>query len=399
MKSLLITGVFPPRVGGSGRWLWEVYSRLPRERYAIVAGEHPQAEEFDRTHDLNVRRLPLAFSDLGYFGLPGYLQYRRLARVIAQQIKGDSIKAIHCGALLPDAWIGRMLARKFKLPLLVYMHGEETCYANASRQLNWMGQRILRDATLVIANSKNTETICRERWNVESARIRVLHPGVDCTRFVPAPRVLGVRERLGWGDRPVVLTVGRLQPRKGQDMLIRALPEIVRAIPNVLYAIVGDGDDYERLLGLSRELGVEQHVRFHRDLADDDLVRCYQQCDLFALPNRQIGNDIEGFGMVLVEAQACGKPVLAGNSGGTAETMQPGVTGEIIDCTEPAQVAAKIVDFLRNGERLEQMGDAGRVWVKEKFDWPVLTAEAREGHAELFAKCQIVCTTRASVAR
>ena len=378
MKSLLITGVFPPKVGGSGRWLWELYSRLPSEQYAIVAGEHPAAEAFDAAHGLDVRRMPMAFPDLGCLGLSGQLRYRRLAHEVAQRLRTEVVDSIHCGALLPDGWIGRMVARRFGLPLLVYMHGEETCYANASRQLDWMGRRILRDAATVIANSENTASILRDRWELSDDRLRILHPGVDCTRFVPTPRDTAIRDRLGWGERPVVLTVGRLQARKGQDMLIRALPEIALSVPDALYAIVGDGDDFERLDGLARDLGVADRVRFHHNLADDDLTRCYQQCDLFALPNRRIGNDIEGFGMVLLEAQACGKPVLAGASGGTAETMRVGHSGLIVDCTRPEPLADAVIDLLAgDASRLEAMGRCGRQWVVENLDWPVLTEQLR----------------------
>lgn len=383
MKSLLVSSIFPPHIGGSGRWLWELYSRLPQDRYTIVVGQHPSAAAFDQTHSLDVHRMPLTFADLGYFGWAGYRRYRSIACQVAKLARSRSVGAIHCGTLLPDAWIGRLVARKLGLPLLVYMHGEETCYANASRQLDWMGHRILRDAAAVIANSENTASILRNRWNVADDRIRVLNPGVDCAKFVPAARDSAVRHRLGWGDRTVVLTVGRLQERKGQDMMIRALPEISQNVPDVLYAIVGDGDEFARLDGLVRELGVSDRVRFHRDLADDDLVRCYQQCDLFALPNRQIGDDIEGFGMVLLEAQACGKPVLAGASGGTAETMRPGETGELVDCTTPRLFALKISELLLDGSRHDQMGLAARTWATGRFDWPVLAPKVGDIHAEI----------------
>jgi len=395
VKSLLVSGIFPPHIGGSGRWLWELYSRLPLDLYTIVAGQHPSAAAFDQTHGLDIHRLPLAFADLGYFDWAGYCRYRSISGEVAKLVRTRSDGAIHCGALLPDAWIGRLVARKFGLPLLVYMHGEETCYANASRQLDWMGRRILRDAAAVIANSENTASILRNRWNVGDDRIHVLNPGVDCAKFAPVERDSAVRHRLGWEDRKVVLTVGRLQERKGQDMMIRALPKILQNVPDVLYAIVGDGDDFARLDGLARGLGVADRVRFHRDLADNDLVRCYQQCDLFALPNRQVGDDIEGFGMVLLEAQACGKPVLAGASGGTAETMRPGETGALVDCTTPHLLAAKIAELLRDSLRRDQMGLAARQWVTSRFDWPVLAAEAGEIHGGILADTRRPHTTRA----
>lgn len=386
MTSLLITKVFPPATGGSGRWFWEIYSRLPRDEYAIVAGDCAGATAFDGQHDLNVRRISLAYPDLGYFGVGGYLRYQRTAKQISDSVRWGQISAIHCGALLPDGWLGRMLARKHRIPLLVYMHGEETCYTNSSRQLRWMGERILRDADRVIANSENTDQILREEWKLPAEKITVLHPGVDCERFVPAERNEKVRERLGWSGRRVILTVGRLQERKGQDMLIRALPQIAVHFPDVLYAIVGDGNDYVRLESLVAELGLEKHVRFHRELSDEEMLECYQQCDLFVLPNRRVGNDIEGFGMVLLEAQACGKPVLAGDSGGTAETMQIPETGGVVDCSAPELLANKIIDCLKDSDRLADRGQAGRAWATRRFDWRVLSEEAREIHRSILGR-------------
>ncbi len=383
LKSLLITGVFPPQVGGSGRWLWELYRRLPREQRVILAGDYPSAKTFDADNDPDVRRMPLKFADLGYFEFSGFVKYRSIARKVNRIVQQESIDAIHCGALLPDAWIGRLVARRWRLPLLTYMHGEETCYANSSRQLDWMGRRILRDSTRIIANSENTATILKERWNVRNDRVRILHPGVDCDKFTPASRDESTRRKLGWNDRLVVLTVGRLQERKGQDTLIRALPKIAERLPTVLYAIAGDGQDFSRLNSLAQEVGVADRVQFYRNLSEDELIRTYQQCDLFVLPNRRVGDDIEGFGMVLLEAQACGKPVLAGASGGTAETMLVGETGFVLDCSACEPLAQTVVELLRDHPRREAMGRAGRTWAESHFDWPVLTRIAEAIHAEL----------------
>lgn len=382
-RVLLLSSVFPPQTGGSGRWFWEVYRRLPHDQYVIAAGQHPGALEFDQDQQANVVRLPLALSDWGCFSLGGYRRYRRLAQKVAELVRTRSVEAIHCGRLLPDAWIGRLVARRFNLPLLVYMHGEETAYADASRQLNWMSKRILRDTATVIANSNNTARILRERWAISDDGIEVLHPGVDCAHYVPAQRDCVTRQRLGWGERKVLLTVGRLQQRKGQDMVIRALPQIASTIPDILYAIVGDGDDYPRLAALTRELGVESLVQFHGELDNDNLLRCYQQCDLFALANRDIDGDIEGFGMVLLEAQACGKTVLAGNSGGTIETMRVPQTGSVIDCTTPDPIAKTVIAWMSDESGLSEKGQAARDWVVNRFDWSALARQALGIHAGL----------------
>jgi phosphatidylinositol alpha-1,6-mannosyltransferase len=174
----------------------------------------------------------------------------------------------------------------------------------------------------------------------------------------------------------VVLTVGRLQKRKGHDQLIRALASIRQSIPDVLYAIVGDGLERAALEELTAQEGLGRHLQFLGEVDDDQLVRCYQQCDLFALPNRQVEQDIEGFGMVLLEAQACGKPVLAGDSGGTAETMRIPETGQVVCCEGPLELAALVVRLLSDPERLARMGEAARLWVAEQFDWGRLSQEA-----------------------
>jgi hypothetical protein len=171
---------------------------------------------------------------------------------------------------------------------------------------------------------------------------------------------LSIRRKLGWGERRVLLTVGRLQKRKGHDHMILALRQIRKAIPDVLYAIVGEGEEGEYLRNLAEREGVKEHVQFLGEVDDGALIECYQQCDLFALPNRQVGRDIEGFGMVLLEAQACGKPVLAGASGGTAETMHVPTTGQVVCCDAPEPLAAAVSELLADRELLAQMAAVGR---------------------------------------
>ena len=175
-----------------------------------------------------------------------------------------------------------------------------------------------------------------------------------------------------------MLTVGRLQERKGHDVMIEALPTIREAIPNVLYSIVGGGEQLSRLKQLVIEHGVAEHVQFLGEVDDQKMIRCYQQCDLFALPNRQVGRDIEGFGMVLVEAQACGRPVLAGASGGTRETMDIGRTGVVVPCEEADGLATEVTRLLLDREGLEEMGKAARPWVVEHLDWNALSRQAAE---------------------
>jgi phosphatidylinositol alpha-1,6-mannosyltransferase len=269
-----------------------------------------------------------------------------------------------------------MLHRRFKLPYVVYVHGEELNIAGTSRELTWMTRRVYRDAERVICNSRNTAKLLQDGWPVSADRVHVMHPGVDTQLFQPAPRHPSTRCRLGWDDRPVILTVGRLLKRKGHERVIRALPKIANSIPDILYAIVGDGNERAKLHQLVADLGLKTHVMFHGELDRCGLIHAYQQCDLFALPNCDDAGDFEGFGIVLLEAQACGKPVVAGESGGTVEAMNVPYSGRIIQNSEPNELVQTLVELLGDREQLEQMGRAGRQWTVNNFDWSILAEHA-----------------------
>jgi phosphatidylinositol alpha-1,6-mannosyltransferase len=159
-------------------------------------------------------------------------------------------------------------------------------------------------------------------------------------------------------------------------MLLRALPAIRQRVPDVLYAIVGEGPERAALERLIGELGLGENVQLRGEPSDAELIECYQQCDLFVLPNRTVDGDFEGFGMVLVEAQACGKPVIAGASGGTAETMSVGKTGELVSCDGPELLAQAIARQLHDPEQLASRGRAARTWAVDKFDWEALVQKA-----------------------
>lgn len=376
MKTLLVSEVFPPQKGGSGRWFHEVYGRLPHDQYMVAAGEHALQDDFDDAGNLKVARLPLSLAEWGIASWTGLVGYWRVIRRLRRIIREHDIEQVHCGRCMPEGVAALALRYWMGVPFVCYVHGEDVNTAHNSREHSFLVRQVLKHAQYVIANSENTGDLLKSDWRVPSSRIEVLHPGVDTERFAPAERDENVRESLGWGQRPVVLTVGRLQKRKGHDQMIAALPTIRRHVPDVLYAIVGDGEERESLENTIRQVGVTEHVQFLGETNDEQLIRAYQQCDLFALPNREVNGDIEGFGMVLLEAQACGKPVIAGDSGGTRETMQTPETGRIIPCERPEPLADGVVELLRDWELRDRMGKAGRNWVESNFNWDGLGQRA-----------------------
>lgn len=396
MTTLLLSENFPPKTGGSSRWFWEIYSRLPREQFVVAAGDDEDQHLVDGTTDLRIVRLPLTFptrylrpSTAGY--------YRRALVELRSLTQKQKIKRIHAARCLHEGLIALFLKLRSGIPYTCFAHGEEVNLSNNELHPRWFRRRVynsremalidgvvLRNASHVLANSENTRSILTDRWCLPSDRVHLLYPGVDTARFHPAPPDSELRAKLGWLDRRVLLTVGRLQKRKGHDVLISALPEIQKAIPNLVYAIVGNGEELESLERLVNEHQLQNVVQFLHQLNDTELIECYQQCDLFVLPNREIEGDIEGFGMVLLEAQACGKPVVAGASGGTAETMRIPETGLVVDCQGPDELAARLAELLGDPGRLEVMGREGRDWVVGKFDWQNLARQAER----LFAKLE-----------
>jgi phosphatidylinositol alpha-1,6-mannosyltransferase len=376
-KILLLSNVFPPQTGGSGRWLCEMYRRFPRGQVVVAAGECPRAADFDRVSDLDIVRLPMDFGTWGMARPRSLMKYLGVMQAVRRLVKSRGVEELHCGSCVPTGWVAWMVSQVGGPPYVCYVHGEELHVAATSRELKWMTRHVLACARLVVANSRNTARILADDWPVPPERLRILHPGVDASAFVPAARDEVARQALGWQGRAVVLTVGRLQKRKGHDMLIRAVPQITARVPEVLYAIVGDGEEREGLRSLAVQLGVADRVQFLGEPSDELLIRCYQQCDLFVLPNRDVNGDFEGFGMVLVEAQSCGKPVVAGASGGTAETMNVGHTGYVVPCEQPGPLAELLCELLPDRARLERMGEAGRPWVLQQFNWPTLVEQAQ----------------------
>lgn len=376
LKILLISDVFPPRSGGSGRWLWELYRRLDGISVDVVAGESPGTDAFDRTATLPIVRAPLSFASWGVWSLRGAGQYGRATIGLNNAVARVRPDVIHCGKCLPEGLIASLVKRWQGIPFCCFVHGEELTLAGTSRELTRLTRKVLRESSGVIANSRHSKDILLQRWGLSDDRVTVMHPGVDTSQFTPAPADPGVRQRLGWSNRRVILTVGALQKRKGQDMMIRALPAIRARCRDVLYAIVGEGWERPYLDQLVAEHGVGDIVQFRGVPADTELIECYQQCDLFALPNRQVGWDFEGFGIVLLEAQACGKPVIAGMSGGTSETIEPSETGLLVSCQTPEPLVDAVCGILDAPQRAAEMGARGRAWVVQQFDWTVLSHQA-----------------------
>ncbi len=370
--ALLISEVFPPRIGGSGQWLHDIYSRLPIAHSVFLVGKTNTDEEFDQRSALRISRIDMQTPVWTLLTFQGNAFFWRLIRATLKLHKKHQFTEIHCGRVLPEGLIGLVCSWLTRSRLICYIHGEDIEISRDSKEHRWMTQFVLSRADRLICNCNHTKKLLLDSWRCDSDVIQVLHPRTDSNVFRPLKTRESARERLGWQGLKVILTVSRLNERKGHDKLLRALPQIIEKNPNTFYVIVGEGvhDTFGRSLSkIVDELSLTNNVKFTGACDLGQMVEYYQCSDLFVLPNYQIGGNLEGFGIVLLEAQACGTPVIAGDSGGTVETMSAGQTGLVVDCRNPQNLVEPVSRLLIDDNLRNTMGNEARQWILEQFSW------------------------------
>jgi phosphatidylinositol alpha-1,6-mannosyltransferase len=263
------------------------------------------------------------------------------------------------------AWLARIAGGP---RYVCWSHGEDLATAATSRELTLTTKLVLRGASRALANSRNTAALL-ERFGVAPGDVRVAYPGVDPARFRPDVDGAAIRRRLGAERDPLLLSVGRLQRRKGHDVAIRALAALAPRLPSLRYAVVGTGEEQDSLRRLAEECGVADRVHFEGAVSDADLPAYYAACDVFVLPNRKEGEDIEGFGIVFLEAQASARPVIAGRSGGAPEAVSDGETGLLVAGEDVGELARAVEQLISSAELRAKLGAAGRVRVLRDFTW------------------------------
>jgi phosphatidylinositol alpha-1,6-mannosyltransferase len=372
-KTLVLTENFPPVEGGSGRWFWELYSRLPGEQ-VVVATNNTTEQIEPPANGMVIERLPLQSAEWGIKSVTGLMFYVKSVVRIIKLIKKHNIKEIHCGRVIHEGVIAWLASKVTGVTVVCYVHGEDVEVAAVSREHSLLVKQVCKCSHTLICNSENSKALVQKLNFAEPDKCVVLHPGFDAEHFQPVLRDEQTRKAFGWDGKFSVITVGRLQRRKGQDYFIQAMPELLKRFPTLHYTVIGRGELEQELREKISALGLSDNVQVVTDADDDKMAAMYQQCDLFILPNRTIGGDIEGFGMVLLEAQACGKYVVAGNSGGTKETMRVGETGFVIDCNSPSDI---VEGFSMVMQKLPSLNVPPSEYVRNTFSWDVHVEKAR----------------------
>jgi phosphatidylinositol alpha-1,6-mannosyltransferase len=363
-RVLLVTNDFPPRRGGIQSYLAELVTRLAAARQHTLTVYAPQwkdAEAFDaRTDGYRVVRHP------GTLMLPVPGVEARMRRLIAEH----DVDTVWFGAAAPLGLLAARARRAGAGRVLASTHGHEVGWSMLPGARSVL-RRIGDDSDVVTYVSRYTRGRFAPAFGPHAA-LEHLPPGVDTDRFRPDPASRAeLRARYGLGQRPTLVCLSRLVPRKGQDMLIRALPAIRRRVAGAALVIAGGGPYADTLHSLAERVGVRDHVTFTGGVPAAELPAYHAMADVFAMPcrTRGAGLDVEGLGIVFLEASATGVPVIAGSSGGAPETVQHNKTGMVVDGRSVPQIADAASELLADPDRAAAMGAAGRDWVTAQWRW------------------------------
>jgi len=368
-KTLIVTNDFPPRPGGIQNYLNSLATRLPADDLVVYApswesrtGSH---EEFDAEAPFEVVRHPTSLM------LPTPDVLRRAKQIM----RARGCEAVWFGAAAPLALLGHSLRQAGARRIVASTHGHEVGWSMLPVARTAL-RRIGTGTDVVTYVSQYTRGRFASAFGADAA-LEHLPPGVDTDRFAPdevARAELRARYRLG--ERPVVVCLSRLVPRKGQDMLIRAMPAVRRRVPGAALLLVSGGPYRAKLERLAREQGVEADVVFTGSVPWPELPEHYAAGDVYAMPcrTRAAGLDVEGLGIVYLEASATGLPVVGGDSGGAPDAVREGETGFVVGGRDVAALAARLTDLLTDPAKAKAMGAAGREWVEREWRWETQAA-------------------------
>ncbi|MFD4428008.1 glycosyltransferase family 4 protein [Nocardia sp. NPDC058497] len=370
-RTLLVTNDFPPRPGGIQSYLHALANQLPPDDLVVYAPRWrgDSHEKFDAAQKFRVVRHPTTLM----LPTPGVLER---AGALLREHDCDTV---WFGAAAPLAAMAPMLRRAGAERILASTHGHEVGWSmlpGARQVLRSIGE----NTDVVTYVSKYTRGRFASAFGPRAA-LEYLPPGVDPAEFRPDPAARAeLRARYGLGDRPTVLCLSRLVARKGQDMLIVAMNEVRERVDGAVLVIAGGGPYEARLRGLAEALGVTDSVVFTGRVPSGELAAHHTVADVFAMPcrTRGAGLDVEGLGIVFLEASATGVPVVAGSSGGAPETVREGETGLVVHGRSVEQISDALVELLTDRDKAAAMGAAGRAWVEENWHWDRQGARLRE---------------------
>ncbi|MFH1745134.1 MAG: glycosyltransferase family 4 protein [bacterium] len=351
-KTLLFTLEYPPFKGGVANYYWNVV-KYWKEKDNIVV--------LNNNHDelLNSKIFPK--------WLPSVF-------CLYQKIKKKKIKKIIVGQILPLGTAAYIVSRFTKTPYAVILHGMDFVFAGKSARKKFIRNIILKNSSEIICANHYTKDLLKKECNHEAAlKAKVVNPGVESfAPYFDREKIDKIKKNYNLSNKFVIFSLGRLVKRKGFDKMIGAMPDVWENFPNTVYVIAGDGPDKEYLKAEVEKISAElrKNIFFTGKLSEEEKWLWLHICDLFAMPNRDINGDIEGFGIVFLEANIVGKPVIAGKSGGVADAVEDYENGILVNPRDKDEISGKVTELISDIVLRQALGENGMRRAVKKFNWP-----------------------------
>lgn len=354
MRCLLVTLEYPPFHGGIAHY------------YSHLVDAWPATEEL-AVLDNNQQQLQAS---------KGFWSWRRSFKAIWQTVKSQKINYIFVGQILPLGTVVWILSYVLPIKYGVFLHGMDWGQATRRPRKYWLAKKIIKRATTIIAANSYVAGLIKQALPAIGNRLVVINPGLSQIEppLVSPDYLQQLRQRYDILGKPVLLTIGRLVERKGVDQVLQSLPQLLGKYPNLCYIVVGQGPYLAACQKLASNLGVSSAVIFVTSADDQERTAWYQLADIFIMPARQLGGDFEGFGIVYLEANQAGKPVIAGQSGGVGDAVVDGLNGLMVNPESVSQIVAAVSRLLDNPVFGHQLGQAGKTRLAE-FLWPTQAAK------------------------
>lgn len=365
IRILCITNDFGPRAGGIETFVIGLIERMPRNTVVVYTSSQKGSEPFDKgwLDNFGVE----VIRDKSTILLPTL----RVGRAVRKVLREKNIERVFFGAAAPLGLLAPGLRRAGAKKIVALTHGHEVWWAKVP-PFNFAIRRIARSVdALTYLGSFTKGAISKSISAAAQSRMVRIAPGIDVNHFSPQPSAEELRRDLGLQHKKVVVSVGRLVHRKGQDSLIEAMPAILKEVPNAHLLFVGEGPYREHLQSLVDKYSLRESVTFIGRVQYSELPRYICVGDVFAMPSRSrlAGLEVEGLGIVYLEASACGLPVIGGNSGGAPDAVIEGETGFAVDGLSSSAIAERAIELLQDSEKAAAMGAKGRAWVVSEWNW------------------------------
>jgi phosphatidylinositol alpha-1,6-mannosyltransferase len=366
-KILCITNDFGPRAGGIETFVIGLIERLPKNSVIVYTSSQPDSAAFDRAwmENYGVR----VIRDKAKVLLPT----PRVASAARKILRHESIGTVFFGAAAPLGLLSHGLRRAGAKRIVALTHGHEVWWAKVW-PFSWAMRRIGSgvDNLTYLGDFTRTQISRALTDSAASAMVKIA-PGIDTDHFAPRADAKALRAELGLTEKKVIVSVGRLVHRKGQDTLVESMPQILSQIPDAHLLFIGEGPYKEYLVKRAAELKVSDAITFIGRIQYAELPRYICVGDIFAMPSRSrlAGLEVEGLGIVYLEASACGLAVVGGKSGGAPDAVLESETGFAVDGTSTNAVAEAVITLFKNPERASQMGARGRQWIIDEWRWEI----------------------------